>query len=158
VGKLPINREYFCIPCHVTYALNQLQTTFNTTFESAHCVIVVNCCTHSVNETSGTRLYEEIIEHGRNLSITSRPRHKLHGIMSLYLLMASGTTSDNFIFYVAVSCLPLPDKAKRKKQNIKNASNDQSLFLVIHRFSKLKKGISLFFKAVEGNFCTLRCY
>jgi hypothetical protein len=32
--------------------------------------------------------------------------------MSLYLLMASGITSDNFIFYVVVSCLPLPKQGK----------------------------------------------
>jgi len=68
-----------------------------------------------LGETRGTRLYEEIIEHGRNLSVTSLTRYKLHEIMSLYLLMASATTSDNFIFYAVVSCLPLPNKAKRKK-------------------------------------------
>jgi hypothetical protein len=68
-----------------------------------------------LGETRGSRLYEEIIEHGRNLSVTSLTPYKLHEIRSLYLLMASGTTSDNFIFYVDVSCLPLPNKAKCKK-------------------------------------------
>jgi len=68
-----------------------------------------------LGKTRGTRLYEEIIEHGRNLSVTSLTRYKLHEIMSLYLLMAFGTTSGKFIFYVVFSCLPLLNKAKRKK-------------------------------------------
>jgi hypothetical protein len=85
-----------------------------------------------LGETRGARLYEEIIRHGRNLSITSRPLRKLLEIKSVHLLMGFGTTSNNFIFYLDVSCLPLPNKESRKKL-----------------WSKLKKGLQFLFVAME---------
>jgi len=88
-----------------------------------------------LGETRGTRLYEEIIEHGRNLSVTSLTRHKFHEIMSLYLLIASGIISDNFIFYVVVSCLPLPKQGKMQVGKQKIPSNDENLFLMFYRLT-----------------------